>query len=191
MAASVRPLSRPVTAPAPRPGNDGQPRTVNAGQLHLAALASAPFWARQYTRLFLADCPGITADTAQTAQLIVSELVTNAAIASGADLTGRQPSYSQRAGAGIIRLSLRRFRNGLLIEVTDASPGSPLFVRAGREACEGRDAEHGRGLMLVDALCDDWGYYPAPRRGKVVYAFLSLADEPPRGVREVRGQRTP
>jgi len=172
MAASVRPLSRPVTGPAPRPGTADPPRTVSAGQLHLAALASAPFWGRQYTRLFLADCPGITEDTAETAQLIVSELVTNAVRASGCDLSGREPSYSQRTGAGVIRLSLRRLRDGLLIEVSDASPGSPLFVRAGRE---GRDTEHGRGLMLVDALCEDWGYYPAPRRGKVVYAFLSLA----------------
>lgn len=176
MATGVRPLGRPATAPAPRPGEAGQPRTVkagppgtvNAGQLHLAALASAPFWARQYTRLFLADCPGIADDTAQTAQLIVSELVTNAAIASGADLSGREPSYSQRASAGIIRLSLRQFRDGLLIEVTDSSPGSPRFVRADS------DTERGRGLMLVDALCEDWGYYPAPRRGKIVYAFMRL-----------------
>lgn len=168
MAASVRPLGRPATAPAPRPCEAGQPGTVNAGQLHLAALASAPFWARQYTRLFLADCPGIADDTAHTAQLIVSELVTNAAIASGAGLPGREPGYSQRASAGIIRLSLRKFRDGLLIEVTDSSPGSPRFVRADS------DTEHGRGLMLVDALCEDWGYYPAPRHGKVVYAFLSL-----------------
>lgn len=170
MAASVRPLSRPAPAPAPRRGETGPPRTVNAGQLHLSALPSAPFWARQYTRLFLADCPGVTPDTADTAQLIVSELVTNAAYASGRELSGREPSYSARAGAGVIRLSLRQFRDGrLLIEVTDSSPGSPLFIRGDR------DTEHGRGLMLVDALSEDWGYYPAPRRGKVVYAILRLA----------------
>lgn len=169
MAANARPLSRPVTSPVPRSGVLGSPRQVNVGQLHLAALASAPFWARRYTRLFLGDCPGITDDLAETAQLIVSELVTNATRACGGDLSGRESSYSRRAGLGVIRLSLRQFRDGLLIEVTDSAPERPELVHADR------DAEHGRGLMLVDALSHEWGFFPAPNGGKVVYAFLRAA----------------
>jgi anti-sigma regulatory factor (Ser/Thr protein kinase) len=171
MAANARPLSRPVPSSVPRSEVLGSPRQVNVGHLHLSAQASAPFWARRYTRLFLRDCSGITEDMAETAQLIVSELVTNATRASGGDLSlpARESSYSQRAGLGIIRLSLRQFREGLLIEVTDSSPERPMIVHADR------DEEHGRGLMLVDALSHEWGFFPAPNGGKVVYAYLRLA----------------
>lgn len=169
MTANAHSLSRPYTDPVPRsemPGASSHP--VNVGHLHLSALASAPFWARQYTRLFLADCPGITEDTSQTAQLIVSELVTNAARALAGDLAGREPSYSERVGLGVIRLSLRAFRDGLMIEVRDSSSEPPVLVHADR------DAERQRGLMIVDALSEEWGYVPAPSGGKVVYSYLRL-----------------
>lgn len=166
MRANARPLGHHATAQARHSAAQDPARQVNVGQLHLSALASAPFWARRYTRLFLNDCPGITEDTAETAQLIVSELVTNAARACGGDLSGREPSYSERVGLGVIRLSLRQVRDGLLIEVSDSSPEAPVVVHADR------DAEHGRGLLLVEALSSEWGYFPAPNGGKVVYCFL-------------------
>ncbi len=170
MAANARSLSRPYTAPAPRSGVPGtSSRPVNVGHLHLSALASAPFWARQYTRLFLADCTGITEDTSQTAQLVVSELVTNAARAMGGDLSGREPSYSERVRLGVIRLSLKAFQEALLIEVRDSSPEPPVLAGAQD------DSECRRGLMIVDALSADWGYVPAPNGGKAVYAYLRLA----------------
>ncbi len=170
MTANARSLSRPVTGRAPRPGTPGSSRPVSVGHLHLSALASAPFWARQYTRLFLGDCPGITQDAAETAQLIVSELVTNAARASAGDLAGREPSYSERVGLAVIRLSLRAFSDALLlVEVRDSSPQPPVLVHADR------DAERQRGLMIVDALSEKWGYVPAPHGGKVVWACLRLA----------------
>jgi hypothetical protein len=36
------------------------------------------------------------------------------------------------------------------------------------------DAEHGRGLLIVDALAHRWAWYPAPGRGKFVWASLAL-----------------
>lgn len=155
MRASARPLSRPAPAAVPRSRTSGSARQVADGHLRLCALPSAPFWARQYTRLFLADCPGISDDTTETAQLIVSELITNAARASASTL-------------GVIGLSLRPAKNTLIIEVRDQSADPPVLAPANR------DAEHGRGLMLVDALCEEWGYSAEPNGGKVVYAIMRL-----------------
>jgi hypothetical protein len=56
----------------------GGPRPLDAGTLALVALPSSPFWARRYTRFFLDSCRGMSEDTAETAELLVSELVTNA-----------------------------------------------------------------------------------------------------------------
>jgi anti-sigma regulatory factor (Ser/Thr protein kinase) len=159
MRAYVRPLSRPVSGVVPRSRISPPDRPAAVGQIRLCALPSAPFWARQYTRLFLANCPGVSDDAIETAQLIVSELVTNAARASASTL-------------GVIALSLRPLRNRLIIEVRDQSADVPVLVPADR------DEEHGRGLMLVDALSEEWGYSAEPRGGKVVYAALSLTLPP-------------
>jgi len=167
MRASVRPHGHPATQAAPRSKTSGPALPTTTGLLRLCALPSAPFWARQYTRLFLANLPGICDDTRETAQLIVSELVTNAARASASTL-------------GVIALSLRPASHRLTIEVRDQSPDLPVLVRPDR------DAEHGRGLMLVDALSEEWGYTTEPIGGKVVYAILrclpTLSRHPPHAV---------
>jgi anti-sigma regulatory factor (Ser/Thr protein kinase) len=155
MRAAARPLSRPESGAVPRSRASGTARPAAIGHLRLCALPSAPFWARQYTRLFLANCTGISDDATETAQLIVSELVTNAARASASPL-------------GIIGLSLRPVKNKLIIEVRDQSANPPVLAPANR------DAENGRGLMLVDALSEEWGYSAEPHGGKVVYATLRL-----------------
>jgi anti-sigma regulatory factor (Ser/Thr protein kinase) len=156
MRATARPLSQPAPWAVPRSRSSGNARSATGGQLRLCALPSAPFWARQYTRLFLAECPGISDDATETAQLIVSELVTNAARAAASTL-------------GVIGLSLRPVRNELIIEVRDQSAEPPVLAPANDEA------EHGRGLMLVDALSEEWGYSDEPHGGKVVYAIVRLA----------------
>ncbi|MFQ6146733.1 ATP-binding protein [Streptomyces seoulensis] len=75
-------------------------------------------------------------DLADTAELLTSELVTNA-LCHGA---------GQDVG---MRLSLTQ--HSLLIEVRDGSPQRPVL----RDAQP--DDENGRGLALVDALADAWG----------------------------------
>jgi hypothetical protein len=77
--------------------------------------------------------------------------------------------YSERADAGLISLSLRHFREGLLIEVYDTDNDPP--IRSHADA----DAENGRGLMLVDALSKEWSYFFPPGGGKVVYCFLEIS----------------
>jgi anti-sigma regulatory factor (Ser/Thr protein kinase) len=146
---------------SPRPG---QPRPVDAGTFALVTLPTSPFWARRYTRSFLDSCQGISEDTAGTAELIVSELVTNAVRFAGDP--ARALRYSERANASLISLSLRHFRESLLIEVYDTDNNPPILSHPDD------DAENGRGLMLADALSKEWSYFFPPGGGKVVYCIL-------------------
>ncbi len=159
-------MTGPATGSAWQPARVGQPRPMNAGMLALVALPTSPFWARRYTRSFLGSCRGMSESTAETAELLVSELVTNSVRFSGDP--GRKLRYSERANAGLISLSLRHFREGLLIEVYDTDNDPPIRSDADDYA------EDGRGLMLVDALSKEWSYFYPPGGGKVVYCFLDI-----------------
>jgi hypothetical protein len=112
MTSDVRSLAGPVTGSAWLSARPGQPRPLDAGTFALVALPTSPFWARRYTRTFLDSCRGVDADTVATAELIVSELVTNAVRFSGNP--ARTLRYSECADAGLISLSLRHFRGTLL-----------------------------------------------------------------------------
>jgi anti-sigma regulatory factor (Ser/Thr protein kinase) len=136
----TRPVAGPATGSAWQPTKTGQPRPMDAGMLSLVALPTSPFWARRYARSFLDSCHGMSESTAETAELIVSELVTNSVRFSGDP--ARTLRYSERADAGLISLSLRHFRDVLLIEVYDTDNDPPIRSDADD------DAENGRGLML-------------------------------------------
>ncbi|MDT0573443.1 SpoIIE family protein phosphatase [Streptomyces sp. DSM 3412] len=88
-----------------------------------------------------------------TAELVVSELVTNAI----------------RYGRPPVRLRLIRDRT-LICEVSDSGGTTPHLRRA-----RGYD-EGGRGLLLVAQLAEDWGTRRA-RQGKTVWAELSDSAE--------------
>ncbi len=166
MTADTRPLAGPAIGSAWHPARSGQPRPMDAGMFALVTLPTSPFWARKYTRSFLDSCRGMTESTAQTAELLVSELVTNAVRFSGDP--ARALSYSERANASLISLSLRHFPEVLLIEVYDTDSNPPI-------PCDtGTDAENGRGLILIDALAKEWSYFFPPDGGKVVYCFLEI-----------------
>jgi anti-sigma regulatory factor (Ser/Thr protein kinase) len=137
-------LAGPAIGSAWQPARSGQPRPMDAGTFALVTLSTSPFWARRYTRSFLASCHGITEGTAQTAELLVSELVTNAVRFSGDP--ARVLRYSEHADASLISLSLRHFAESLLIEVWDTDNSPPVLCDVDA------DAENGRGLMLVDTL---------------------------------------
>jgi anti-sigma regulatory factor (Ser/Thr protein kinase) len=164
MASDARLFAGPVIGSAWQCARPGRPRPLGAGTLALVALPSSPFWARRYTRFFLDSCGGMSEDTAETAELLVSELVTNAVRFT--DDPTRMMRYSERADASPISLSLRHFRECLLIEVYDTDSNPPIRSRADE------DAESGRGLMLVDALSKEWSYFFPPGGGKVVYCFI-------------------
>lgn len=145
----------------------GQARPVDTATLALTTLPTSPFWARRYTRLFLDSCQEISPDTAETAELIVSELVTNAVRYTGEPAGITQ--HPQRTAVSLIALSLRNFREILLIEVYDTDSNPPILSSA-----DG-GAENGRGLMLVNALSKEWSYFFPPGGGKIVYCFLEKA----------------
>jgi anti-sigma regulatory factor (Ser/Thr protein kinase) len=84
-------------------------------------------------------------------ELLTSELVTNAII------HGRSP----------IRLAVEAHSGSVKIEVQDASTQAPLT--AGGEASA--EAGGGRGLVLVNALSDQWGWRKV-EGGKVVWCTL-------------------
>jgi len=93
---------------------------------------------------------------ASNAELLVSELVTNAI------------SASRSAGSDSpIRLWLLSDIARVVIMVWDASPHLPAPTQASAEA------ESGRGLLLVEMISDQWGTYPTPPYGKAVWALTA------------------
>jgi hypothetical protein len=127
-----------------------------ASNLTLVPLPSAVPCARAHAVARL--CEWGLSRVLDTAELVVSEMITNAVMASSALAGGPFP-------VGLWLLSDRR---ELLIMAHDASPQPPSPV----EPAE--DAEGGRGLMLVEALSKQWGFYPAGTTGKVVWALCEV-----------------
>jgi anti-sigma regulatory factor (Ser/Thr protein kinase) len=127
--------------------------------LDLGALPGAVPCARLHTRLVLAEW-GLAGITEQ-AELLVSELVTNAVQAS-----------QSLPWARAVWLWLLADDKQLLIAVWDASPHLP--VRSGVDEL----AESGRGLVLVDAVATRWDAYPTPDwGGKIVRAICAVTRE--------------
>jgi anti-sigma regulatory factor (Ser/Thr protein kinase) len=126
-------------------------------RLRLAALPSAVPRARHYTRRVLADWH--LGALGEPAELIVSELVTNAIRACPACGARRQ-----------VRLRLASDHARVLIEVQDGSPQPPEPADATPED------ESGHGLCLVEAMSAAWDWYPhRASGGKVVWALVPAA----------------
>jgi anti-sigma regulatory factor (Ser/Thr protein kinase) len=151
---------RTQTAPSPCPH---QPQSELAGwplhaALPLGALPTAPSCGRAWTRQILREW-GLNR-LADTTELLVSELTTNAIQAS-----------TSIPGAAI-GLWLASDCERAVILVWDSSPRPPA------PANPGQDAEDGRGLLLVQALSLQWGWYfpastsPGSNAGKVVWAIV-------------------
>jgi anti-sigma regulatory factor (Ser/Thr protein kinase) len=179
---ATRYVRHAVPGPAPAEGPDGRladaagpwvppfaarwaARPASEWPLHsflaLGALDGAVPSARLHARHVLREWS--LAALGDGAELVVSELVTN----------GVQASRAMTHAA--IRLWLASDRVQVVICVWDASPEPPVRMHAAE------DAEHGRGLLLVEAVSKQWGWFPAepgsPRadghHGKVVWAVVS------------------
>jgi anti-sigma regulatory factor (Ser/Thr protein kinase) len=103
------------------------------------------------------------ASLAEDAETIVGEFVANAVThGGGGDLSRRQ--VAENLGLRLVR------RTGEVIcAVLDPSDSAPV-LRA-----PGSIEESGRGLQMVDALSDVWGWSPVAGRGKAVWAILFCA----------------
>ena len=118
--------------------------------LSLGALPGAVPCARLHTTAVLWEW-GMEA-LAQPAELAVSELVTNAVRASTTAQDARQ-APGCHTGLPVVVLRLAGDRQRLLVEVSDHDPGPPIPTAVDPE----RDG--GRGLLLVEAVSERWGYY--------------------------------
>jgi hypothetical protein len=102
----------------------------------------------------------------EDAEVIVAEFVANALCHGGQDPEGaRAPAH------GDARIGLRLFRRAgeVMCAVLDPSDAAPVLK------APIQDSECGRGLQLVDALSDVWGWSPVVGRGKAVWAILFCA----------------
>lgn len=135
--------------------------------LELGALDGAVPSARLHARHVLWEW-GL-ASLSDSTELVVSELVTN----------GVQASCAMAQAA--VRLWLVSDRAQVVVLVWDASPQPPLHIDISD------DSEHGRGLLLVEAISDQWGWYfpgdhdstsAGDHQGKLVWAIVRLPNRP-------------
>jgi anti-sigma regulatory factor (Ser/Thr protein kinase) len=129
-------------------------------RLPLAALPTAPSVARGHVRAVAREW-GL-ADLADTAELLVSELVTNAVQASE-----RSKIRADLALVPVVKLWLTSDGNAMVIHVWDANPEMPVLKDLDN------DDEGGRGLFLVSTLGKDWGFYRKDG-GKVVWVMITV-----------------
>ncbi|MER6412725.1 ATP-binding protein [Streptomyces humidus] len=146
----------PGTAPAPAPG----PAPDREAPLSLR-FSATPRGARLARRLAAQQMDAwgwpYGSPANDVVELVVAELAANAV--THGRVTGRDAELRLR------RCGSRRVR----VEVSDTR-GERL---PGPEPAE-PDAEHGRGLILVAALCETWGAVPRPGgAGKTVWAVVA------------------
>jgi hypothetical protein len=117
--------------------------------------------ARRLTRNTLRDW-GL-AFLAEDAEAIVGEFVANA-VTHAASL-----ELPRKQDAANLGLRLLRRTGEVICAVLDPSDDAPVLKTPGSaEEC-------GRGLQMVDALSDVWGWSPVAGRGKAVWAILFCA----------------
>ncbi|MFE5327139.1 ATP-binding protein [Embleya sp. NPDC056575] len=122
--------------------------------LRLSATVEAVPRARHALRAVLAErVPRAPVDTLE---LLLSELVTNAV------------QHSTRGRT--VAVAVLRRENSIRIAVVDDDTALP-------EAGGAVDLldEHGRGLLLVEAMAEEWGSYPVPD-GKVVWCDVKTVE---------------
>jgi anti-sigma regulatory factor (Ser/Thr protein kinase) len=114
--------------------------------------------ARKFTRNTLKEW-GLVA-LADDAEAIVGEFVANAVshAARSVDESGQS-----------LGLRLLRRTGEVMCAVLDPSDRAPVL------RTPDRNEEAGRGLQMVDALSDVWGWSPVTGRGKAVWAILFCA----------------
>lgn len=127
-----------------------------------AAIPKAAGDARAFTASVL-DGWGLS-HLVETAELLVSELITNAIKHAGGLM---DPPDELIGDIPPVILSVSRF-DALLIQVWDVS-SEPVIRRMAAE-----DDIDGRGLDLVDALAKEWGCDVLETGGKVVWFAIDL-----------------
>ncbi|SCD47596.1 Anti-sigma regulatory factor (Ser/Thr protein kinase) [Streptomyces sp. BpilaLS-43] len=140
-----------------------------ATHLRLAAVPSAVSCSRMFIRQTLQrwKVPDYIDDVAE---LVVSELVTNAVKMTG--ITDPQPKWTAVKAEHVIGVQLRIIDARLYVEVWDRSTDAPV------KKDPDDDAEGGRGLLLIEAMAERWDVYRPQSGGKVVWAEVLLTEPP-------------
>jgi anti-sigma regulatory factor (Ser/Thr protein kinase) len=164
----VDPASRrPIDLTARLQCEPGRPRVVRmpsdwwdspaAAACSLSVSAQSGRAARRFTRNTLREW-GL-AFLADDAEAIVGEFVANAVSHAAQAAPPGQP----------LGLRLLRRTGEVMCAVLDPSDSAPVL------RMPDRGEEVGRGLQMVDALSDVWGWSPVTGRGKAVWAILFCA----------------
>jgi hypothetical protein len=156
LAAEMAGLANGVERPSPDPVPAGRARLPRIATRTFGADAGSVRAARDFTIATLRRWR--TAERSQDVAIVVSELLTNAlrhALPGSGDTRPRRP----------IRLGLLQPGPCVLCAVADPSKAAPAPQPPGSLA------ETGRGLHIICALSDQWGYAPNDT-GKVVWAMF-------------------
>ncbi|MFJ4683455.1 ATP-binding protein [Streptomyces sp. NPDC091377] len=129
-------------------------------RFELAAHPGSPAQARRLTRARLTGW-SVCEDTCDTAALVVSELVTNAIVHTASDVV----VCELHDGDDLVRIAVRD---------EGCAPGEPM------PSPQRPEEEHGRGLLLIDALCRAWGAQEHGP-GLLVWAELPRRTDAPQG----------
>ena len=170
----VHPAPRETLGTVPRQLVPDRPRVVrmpsdwwDAPSVMALALTPSPQPARSARRFTRSTLTRWNLDPLiDDAEVIVAEFVANAMCHGGRDSTGERGPARDDA-----RIGLRLFRRAgeVMCAVLDPSDAAPVLKPPVQES------ECGRGLQLVDALADIWGWSPVVGRGKAVWAILFCA----------------
>jgi serine/threonine-protein kinase RsbW len=121
-------------------------------------------------RLMARQLLGDSDPAAETVVLLVSELVTNAVLHSQSGAPG-----------GTVTVALCPLSAGVLVQVRDdGGPSEPHLAESIAEtmAESAAGAEHGYGLLVVDALADSWGTISGPD-SRVTWCRVSRPERHP------------
>jgi anti-sigma regulatory factor (Ser/Thr protein kinase) len=157
-----REVRAPSWPPTPQDLRRAERASSLVSHLELGPLDSSVTTARLHARAVMQEWQ-FDEDFIATAELLVSEFTTNAVFASRAL---NQPLPSP------IHLWLKAGFRRVMITVWDGNPMPPVL----KEDVPA-DAEHGRGLVLVDFFAAEWGWFEPPRiSGKCVWC--EVVDQP-------------
>lgn len=141
----------PVTATPPK---IQPPAATTAVSRTLVRNVHAPYAARRFARAQLRtwNLPGLL----DALELVTDELTANAV---------------EHGTGHFIAVRLERSSGAVTVKVWDAN-GDQMPAIPDPAAIADLD-EHGRGLLLTEALSTQWGAYRSPTGGKVVWATCS------------------
>ena len=145
--------------------DDHQPRYEH--ELTLVPLPTEVRRARQFARYVLQQ-QRIAPERIGTAELLVSELVTNAVKTTS--MTKLPAPYGPvHDHFRLIRIRLSLVDRSVVIEVQDGSDKPPVLQE------QRLDSEDGRGLAVVESMSSRWDYFLLSSGGKVVWCELRVS----------------